>query len=96
MFMTYALSRSELMYTKCIQNVCIQNVSHILTNVCIQNFVCIQSLAGIALLILYIKCIQKFVKIWYTFCIDQVYTSCTIFVYKMYTQFRVGQEYFYV
>ena len=33
--MMYALSRSELMYIKCIQNVCIQNVYHISTNFCI-------------------------------------------------------------
>ena len=27
----YAFCRSEMMYAKCIQNVCIQNVSHIYT-----------------------------------------------------------------
>ena len=36
------------------------------------------------------KCIQKFVEMWYTFCIHQLHTSCTIFVYKMSTQFLCG------
>ena len=50
---------------------------------------CIQNLAGIVLLILYIACIQRFDEMWYmyilyTFCVHQLYTSCTISVYKMY------------
>ena len=64
MFMMHIFCRSELMHTKCIQYVCIQNVSRILTK---------QNLAGIVLLILFPKCIQKFVKMWYTFCIHSVY-----------------------
>ena len=31
----YTFCRSELMYIKCIQNVCMQNVSHISANFCI-------------------------------------------------------------
>ena len=33
--MMYTFCTSKLMYTKCIENVCIQNVSHISTNFCI-------------------------------------------------------------
>ena len=60
--------------------------------------ICIQNVAGIVLLILYIACIQKFDEMWYiyilfTFCIHQLYTSCTIFVYKMYIHsFHVGSQ----
>ena len=36
---------------------------------------------------LYTKASRNMVYILYTFCIHQLYTSCTIFVYKMYTQF---------
>ena len=43
-------------------------------------------LAAIDFLILYTKWMQKLVKM-YTFFIHQFYTSCTIFVYKMYRQF---------
>ena len=71
------------MYTKYKQNVCIRNnIPHF--NKLLYTF-CIQNLAGVVLLILYTKCIQKLVEIWYTFCIHQLYTSCTSFVYKMYT-----------
>ena len=85
MFMIYTFCSSELMYTICIQNVCIQNVSHILTNFFIHFIYKIQ-LAQLFWL-LYTKCIQNFVKIWDTFCIHQLYTSCTSFVCKMYAQF---------
>ena len=51
----------------------------------------------IVLLILYAKCIQNFVEIWYTFCIHFVYILYTSIVYilcnfgyKMYTQFPCG------
>ena len=98
MFMMYALSRSDLMYTKCVQNVCMQNVSHLLQNVvykmntkCIYTkfishydkllyTLCIQNLAGVVLLVLYTKCIQRFVEIWYTFCRHLVDISCIHFV----------------
>ena len=33
--MMYTFCTSKLMYTKCIENVCIQNVSHISKNFCI-------------------------------------------------------------
>ena len=36
---------------------------------------------------IYTKVCRNVVYILYTFCIHQLYTSCTIFVYKMYTQF---------
>ena len=135
----YTFCTSELMYTKCIQNGYIQNISHISTNFCIHfayilyiykmytkcfytkcvphfhkllytkciytkclytKYIpqfdkylytfCIQNLTGIPPLILCTKCIQKFVEMWYTFCIHQLHTSCTIFVYKMSTQFLCG------
>ena len=49
----------------------------------------------IVFLILYTKCIQKFVKLWYTFSIHfvyihQLYSSCIIFEYKMYILFWCG------
>ena len=74
-FMMYTFGRSELKYTKCTQNVCIQNVSHIST-----NFV----------YILYTKCIQKVCvlnvsHILTNFCIENVYK---MFLYKMYPTFR--------
>ena len=71
-FMTYPFCRSELMFAKFIQNVCIQNVSH-------YTF-CIQSFATIALLILYTKCIQTFVQMWYTFSIRRGYSIWKKFV----------------
>ena len=75
----YTFCRSELLYTKCIQNVCMQNVSQISTN--LYTF-CIQKLAAIVLLILYTKCAYKslskcgvhFVYILYNFCVQNVYT----------------------
>ena len=77
------------MYTKCFYTKCISHFKNFLYTFCMHN------LAGVVLLILYTKCIQKFVEIWYTFlytfCIYQLYTSCTIFVYKMYTQFPCGR-----
>ena len=56
--MMYTFCTSKLMYTKCIENVCIQNVSHISTNFCIhfaykmyikyiQN-ICIQNVPNIS------------------------------------------------
>ena len=87
MFMMYALSRSELMYTKCIQNVCIQNVYHISAKFNWHSsfgFVykmCTKILSKYGI---------HFVYILYTLCIHQLHTSCTIFVYKMYTQFPCG------
>ena len=72
---------NKLLYTKCIQNVCIQNVYHISTNICIY-FVC-KNLAGIVLLILCTKCIQKLVE---RFCTHQLHTSCTFFcIQNVYT-----------
>ena len=129
MFMMYTFCRSELLYTKYIQDVCIakrippflyflytkfmQNVYKYLYTKCStfrQRFVykihtkclytkctpyfenllytfCKQNLAGIVLLILYIKCIQKFVEMR----IDFVDNSCIhLVVYKMCTQFPCG------
>ena len=75
-------------YTKCLHTKCIQHFDRLLYTIGIQN------LAAIVLLILYTKCIQKFSEMEYTFCVHFVYiyyTSvviiCTIFVYKMQTQF---------
>ena len=86
---------------------CIQNLYKIFVYKMYMTFdkllytFCIQNLADIVLLILHTKHIQKFVKMWYTFCIHfvyilhtfsihQLYTSCAIFVYKMYTEFQCG------
>ena len=46
-----------------IQNICIQNVSHISTNFCI-HFVYKIQLVAIVLLILYTKCIATYKKMW--------------------------------
>ena len=94
MLMMHAFCRSELMYTKCIQN-----VSHISTKFCIQNVyykMCVYKM--------YTTFWQTFAYILYTklsrySSFDFVYKmysckslskcgihSCTIFVYKMYTQ----------
>ena len=79
----------KLLYTKCIYTKCLYT-KHILQFDKYLYTFCIQNLAGIPPLILYTKCIQKFVEMWYTFCIHQLHTSCTIFVYKMSTQFLCG------
>ena len=77
MFMMHAFCRSELMYTKCIQNVCIQNVSHISTKFCMQN-------------VYYKMCVYKmYTTFWQTFAYI-LYTklswhSSFDFVYKMYS-----------
>ena len=72
--MMQAFSRSELMYTKYTQNVCIQNVSHISTNVCV-HFV----------FEMYTECIQNVSHSWTNFCIQNVQK---MFVQKMYTTLR--------
>ena len=86
MFMLYALSRSELMYTKCIQN-----EFRILTN--LYTF-CIQSVYKMFVYKMYPIFWQTFVYKMYTTCQQTfVYILCTIFcwcsffdvVYKMYT-----------
>ena len=41
---------------------------------------------------MYIKVCRNMVYILYTLCKNQLYASCTIFVYKMYTQFPCGIE----
>ena len=82
---------------------CIQNLYKIFVYKMYMTFdkllytFCIQNLAGIVLLILHTKHIQKFVKcgihfvyILHTFSIHQLYKSCAIFVYKMYTEFQCG------
>ena len=85
------------MYTKGMYIKCIPNFDKLLYTFCIQNLAVIVALIlytkciqKIVVLILYTKCIQKFVERWYTFCIHQLHTSCTIFVYKMYTRFPCG------
>ena len=70
---------------KCVYAKCILHFDKLLHKFCIQDW------AGIVLLILYTKCIatkvyQNVVYILHTFSVNQLYTSCTIFVYKMYTQ----------
>ena len=88
MFMMYALSRSELMYTKCIQSVCIQNISHILTNFCI-HFVCKMNT----------KCIQN-VCIQNVYHISTKFNwhSSFYFVYKMCTKIlsKYGIHFVYI
>ena len=70
--MMYTFCRSELMYTKCIQNVCIQNVSHISANFYTQN-----------IYKKYPTFAQTFVYILYT---KFSWHSSFDFVYKMYTK----------
>ena len=87
-----------ILHTKCIQNVCIQNVSHIPDKL-LYTF-CTQNLADIAssfhfVYKMHTKACQNVVYILYTFCLHQLYTSCTIFVYKMYTQFPCGNHMMY-
>ena len=86
-FVMCTFCRSELMYTKCIHNVCIQNVSHILRNFCrhfVQKISCHSSFNFVNKM--YTKVCRN-VYILYTFCINQLHTSCIIFVHKMCTQF---------
>ena len=94
------------------KNVYKQNISHILTNFCIQNvykmfvykmhstfrqtfayillskFNCHRSFDFVYKM--YTKVCQNMGYILYTFCIHQLYTSCTVFVYKMYTMASLG------
>ena len=92
MFMMYTFCRSELIYKKCIQNVCIQNVSHISTNFCI-HFVykmytkCIQNV-----------CIQNVSHISTNFCIHFVYKQnladiVLLILYTKYLQKLVEMQY---
>ena len=67
------------MYTKCIQTVYLQNVSHISTNFCTQNVYKMYTKC------LFTKCIPHFDKLLYTKCIQNVYK---MFIYKMYPTFR--------
>ena len=82
----------KVLYTKCLYTKCIPHFDKLFNTFCIQN------LAGIVLLILCARCIEKLVEMWYTFCIyfayiHWLYTSGRIFVYKMYTQFLcVGRQ----
>ena len=59
------------LYTKCIQNISIQNVSHILTNVFIQNVYKIFVYKMYAKY-LYTKCLPHFENILYAFCIQNL------------------------
>ena len=88
MLMMYTFCRSELMYTNCIQNVCIQNVSLISTNFYIQ-FV-----GKMYTKCLYTKCIPHFDKLRFTFWLQNLagivllilYTKCIqTFVQMWYT-----------
>ena len=67
LYPTFRQTFVYILYTKCIPNVSIQNVSHISTNFCIQNVY--KSLS---------KCGIHFVYILYTFCIHQLYISCIL------------------
>ena len=78
MLMIYTSCRSELMYTKCIQNDCIQIVSHISTNFCI-NFV-----YKMYTKCFHTKCVPHFDKFLYTKCIQNV---CILNVYHLSTKF---------
>ena len=67
-FMMYTFCKSELMYTKCTPH-----LDKLLYTFCMQN------VAAIVLFIFYIKCIKKFVGMWYTFCkhlAQFFYTKC--------------------
>ena len=77
--MMYDLSRSELMYTKRVQNVCMQNVSHLSAKCCIQNEY------KMYIYKIYITLRQTFVYILYT---KFSWRSSFDFVYKMYAKVR--------
>ena len=70
--MMYTFCTSKLMYTKCIENVCIQNVSHISTNFCI-HFAYKMYTKYIQNICIYTKCTPHFDKLLYTKCIENVY-----------------------
>ena len=89
--MIYTFCRSELMYTKCTQNICIQDVSHISTKYILYTKCSCHSSFNFVYE-MYTKVCQNLVYILYTFCIHQLYISCTIFVYKIYTQFPCGEQ----
>ena len=78
MLMIYSSCRSELMYTKCIQNDCIQIVSHISTNVCIHFVYKMYTKC------FHRKCVPHFYKFLYTKCIQNV---CILNVYHLSTKF---------
>ena len=88
-FMMSTFCRSE---TKCIQNVCVENVSRILTKfvyILYTKFSCRRSSFNVVYKKFTEVC-QNVVYVFHIFCIHQLYTSCTIFVYKMCTQFPCG------
>ena len=62
------------MYTKCIQNVYLQNVSHISTNFCIQNVYKMYTKC------LFTKCIPHFDKLLYTKCVQNFWGLWVSFV----------------
>ena len=67
---------TKCLHTKCLYTKCIPYFSKLVYTFCMQNLVVI------VLSILYKVCWMG-----YKFCIRQFYTSCTIFVYQIYTQF---------
>ena len=95
MFMTYTFCRSELMHTKCLQNVCIQHVAI--------PYFCIHFVYKLQLAQFFQFCIQNAFKacrnvayILYIFCIHFLYISCIALVQFLYTKcihsFRVEEE----
>ena len=78
--------------TRYIHNWCIQNVYHISTNFFI-HLVCKieRTMPDMPELILYTKCIQKFVKMWGTFCIQ---TFCIHFVYLFWSTKSVHHKHY--
>ena len=82
MFMMCTFRRSELIYKKCIQNVWMQNVSHISTNSCIHfaykmytkciQHVCIQNVFHISKKCLHKTSISHFHKRLQTFCMQNL------------------------
>ena len=91
MFMMYTFCTSEFMYTKCLQNVCIQNVSHILTNFCLQNVCKVYPIFRQTFIyILHAKFSWRssfdFVyKIYTKVCLNVIYTSYTFCIHQLYT-----------
>ena len=80
--MMYTFCRSDLMYTKCIQDIykMYPIFRQAFVYVLFTNFNCYY----IVLLIFHTKCIQKFVEMWDTFCIHLVYILYTSGVYILY------------
>ena len=86
--MMHTFCGSELTYIKCLFTKYVPHLTNVSIRILYATFSC-HSCSNFAY-IMHTKVCQNMVYIFYTFCIHQMYTSCTMFVYKMYTQFLCG------